>query len=150
MNHPMSVFPFSLSSLLGQQADRHNNQPPARIRAAMEFLQNLSQKTMSEVAANDVGFETIDGQKLTTAEANAQASACHLLSDYFLGTLELDRWEKTEIESKNRTLHNCGPGTLLTCIVCGGSPKPDCVFCRGMGHFLVFPTSAGKNSVFGD
>lgn len=73
-----------------------NNESPARIRTALEFLGSLSFKTMKRVYNAGDGshqFIEVEGQSLTNTEKGAQDAAHTLLTDYFNGELKADVWE---------------------------------------------------------
>lgn len=110
-------------------------EPPARVRAALVFLNDLTMKTMNRVAATEHQIQEVDGQKLTEDEGSAQATACHLLSSYFAGTLKPDYWE-----SKNER-HAGNPGSVLRCFACADlrEPMPECTLCNGAGRIVVYP-----------
>jgi len=72
----------------------HGGIVPARVVAAMEFLDRLTHKTRTGAAINEDTIEKIDGQRLTTAESNAQATACNMLNDYFRGKMRPNYWER--------------------------------------------------------
>ena len=59
--------------------ERQREDAPARIKVALTLLDALTTKQMTRAAANPMSIELIDGLKLTTAEANAQATACNML-----------------------------------------------------------------------
>ena len=132
-------FPFLSMPALQQTSEVG---PPARVTVALGFLAQISAKTMQKVAINEHQFEVLDGQKLTTAEANAQATAANLLSDYFHGKLKPDYWEDqgdSHLPSGDKL------GVIISCVACGpGQVKQDCYLCQGLGKILVFPTSGGK------
>lgn len=126
--------------------------PPPRVEVAMGFLRQLTMKQMPHCAVNDISIEWRDGEKLTTAEANAQATACHMLNDYFLGKWKLNHWEKIQSNAiLNETEGNChGPefmGKIISCFACpqNSPPRRDCVFCKGEGSVLVMPTSVQED-----
>jgi hypothetical protein len=111
--------------------------PPARVRVALEFLRDLTFKTMPKVAINDVAIEDVPLQKLTAEEEAAQDAACFLLSSYFNGRLQLNVQEKSELEQSKRA---DGPGVVMKCQLCYGGPiNPGCALCKGSGNVIVFP-----------
>lgn len=146
MNQPIPMsFPL-LMPFTGpqQQSTSHLNQVPARVQMALSFLQDLNIKTMERIAANDVGFETVEGQKLVDEEVWAKNAACNLLRKYFDGSLRPNEWERLLLRSGPKYPPN-EKGVLINCIQCHGHyspPRPDCVFCRGTGSLLVFPTAS--------
>lgn len=124
--------PFPFMGMPSQE----KQSPPPRVKVAMDLIQFLSMKTMTKVFVNEVGFHPEEGQSLTTAEANAQATACNMLNDYFLGKMKITEWEK----SSERKIE--GTGTILQCFACAPGPtKSSCKLCKGTGQLLVFPTS---------
>lgn len=132
MNFPFLPFPIMPAPSQGSEIV-----PPARVRVALEFLSQISTKTMQKVAINEHQLEVLDGQKLTTAEANAQATAANLLSDYFHGKLKPDYWEERD---DNSLPSGDEPGLLIRCISCEpGQPKQNCYLCQGLGKILIFP-----------
>lgn len=123
---------------------------PARVDKALEFLAILSQKTMCRAAANDISIEILPGQILSDEEANAQATACNLLSKYFAGGLTPDVWEEIKVRAaQHQADHINTTGHLLHCIACQpGPPRADCPICSGSGRILVTsvgPVVAGPN-----
>ena len=117
-------------------------QPPARVRIALEFLTNLSSKTMLRAAANDLSIEVIPGQDLTSNEKDAQLAACDMLADYFGGRLKQDIWEKAEFDMTLRRIGSSEmPGVIIRCVLCAPGPgRVDCGLCRGTGSLLIFPS----------
>jgi hypothetical protein len=113
------------------------NEPPARVLVALHFLKHATQKTMTQLAVNDVGFQEVEGQKLTEDEEWTHKAACKVLTDYFQGRFKLDRWEKGMQEEVRG-----GPGTVLNCLACSpGPPKPNCQMCRGTGTLIAYPSA---------
>lgn len=134
MNPPQGFMPYPIMAF-PPPPQREDSIPPARVRVAVEFLNNLSFKTMPRVAMNDVNIETIDGQKLSLREQEAQSAACNLLISYFKGELPQDVFEKQEV---------LGKGTIINCLACNPSrpPSPSCRICQGTGSLIVFPSNA--------
>ncbi len=141
MNQPQPGFlPFPMLMGAGPIPSPMAPECPARVRAAMEFLQQLSFKQMVRGVATEHVIDVIPGQKLTTAEANAQASAANMLSLYFQGKLRVNFWEKLERDQMNTGFGGLGPGTPINCVNCiGGAPKSKCPLCKGSGNLIVFP-----------
>jgi len=54
---------------------------------------------------NDVGFDTIEGQKLELCEQQVQAAACNLLSEYFKGKMKPDLIEREFLDNKYREVY---------------------------------------------
>jgi hypothetical protein len=131
----MSNGPFVLMQppMQSQDTSYSRKEPPTRIQVALVFLQQLTSKTQPRVATNDISIERIEGQKLTTAEINAQATACNMLNDYFLGKLEPDVFDKTEEHLPE------SPESYIRCFACGSHAQAGCVFCCGSGTVLVRP-----------
>ena len=133
------IMPFPIG-----QSQPEREIPPARVRVALEFLMQLTVKTMTRAAISDIAIEEIPGQKLTSGEQDAQQSACQMLADYFRGHMEPDMREKEERELLKRGLSGRDPGLFLRCMACAPGPiNPNCRLCRGLGSVLVFPTSEG-------
>jgi hypothetical protein len=144
---PFLPFPFPVPQ--GNTIIEPDRDIPQRIRVAMEFLQFLAHKTSPRIAVNEGTIEEFPGQKLQPFEINAQLNACELLSDYFKGNLKFDRYEKEqrrppefiEVEREDNSPPIMGPGNVIQCKVCKpGKCHPDCIFCKGSGSMLVFPT----------
>lgn len=128
--------PWPFAPFYQPQAERViEQQPPQRVKVAMEYLYYLASKTTDKAAPHGLGCEVIDGQKAAPAETAAQTAACELLRNYFRGDLEPD-WYEEAIE-----MENLPPGgTLLNCPVCnemGGKPREDCPVCKGCGQIIV-------------
>ena len=125
------------------------DQPPARVRLAVDFLALLIHKQMPRAAVNDMAIEWAEGQKLTGPEVESHIAACDLLTDYFRGRLRSDPWEKqlmnrerlrTELEKEQATAGHGKTCLAMRCLNCPtGHPRPDCVMCRGSGNVLVYP-----------
>lgn len=144
MNHQNSSFQFPMIPMPMMSPHRSQDVlPPARVRAALEFLTDLTFKTMPRVAVNDISIEEIEGQRLSQHEARAQQNACNMLCDYFTGSLAPDFWEREKIRLENANVNGMsGPGTVIRCLACSpGPPRPDCHLCKGGGTILVFPTA---------
>lgn len=135
-------FPFGFWMPRGGQQPPEDREPPMRIRVAMDFLRLVTHKTSDGAVPHGVGAEHIEGQKLVPAETAAQTAACELLRNYFRGELKPDVWEEKAKEEKKE--NPAGVGRLISCVLCSGKqrPDPDCVFCKGMGTLLIYPTSA--------
>lgn len=149
MNNPSNqgsqmpfVFPLMVNPNQERERGLHVNEVPARVQVAMAYLKQLTIKTMTQLAANDVGFETVDGQELTKGEAAAQDSAANLLRDYFAGAYVPDSCEEGDREVERRVTAVLGQRGLSTpCYQCrmDRSVMPQCPVCRGTGRVLVFP-----------
>ena len=145
----MMPFPFLMPFPAGPQGSPQGSEPPARVRAAMEFLCNLSMKTRSVVAVSDIAIEEFAGQVLTAAETEAQQTACRMLSSYFKGNLPLDFWEELREKRVGQPLPS-SPGMVIRCAACAPGPtQPDCVLCHGAGQLLIFPTSGSPEGAVG-
>ncbi len=117
---------------------------PPRVFAAMTFLRQLTEKTSATIAANDVGMEEYDGQELIVEEQAAQAAACGLLRDYFMGRMAPNEWEEMTLKHDHR-----GKGAIIHCPACGGGshrvPGIVCPLCGGSKSLLVFPAHPGEH-----
>ncbi len=126
--------------------------PPGRVQVALEYLAMLTFKTRKSAVVNDISIQVIDGANLTTAEANAQASACNALNDYFNGKLKPTYWERVPKEHHSECYSEGGyderpehPSMYIRCFACAPGPTaPDCRFCRGTGKLIVTPVSDGS------
>ena len=146
MNNPGSPVPFMFPLMVNPNQERerglHVNEVPARVQVALAYLKQLTIKTMTQLVANDVGFETVDGQQLTKGEGQAQDSATNLLRDYFAGAYVPDSCEERNGEVERRVAAVLGQRGLSTpCHQCrmDRSVMPQCPVCRGTGRVLVFP-----------
>ena len=129
----------------GNMPDVDRDEPPARIKVAMEYLAQVYFKTMPRAAVGSVGIEWAEMPKLSTAECNAKETAANLLVDYFRGNLELNVWEKGKLV--NDVGDNDKPGALLQCIACPfGHPRPECKLCHGCGTIMVTAVSRGLHT----
>lgn len=134
--------------------------PPGRVQVALEFLGMLTYKTQKRGFANDTTIEVVEGTVLTKAENNAQATACNLLNDYFLGKTKPTYWERQPKQRRYveqydgpcddgdcEECHNVPkqyPTSYLKCFVCGpGNTNPNCDLCCGTGRIMVTPVEAG-------
>mgnify|MGYP001574195025 CR=1 FL=1 len=141
-----SPMPFMFPIMVNANQERghglQTNEVPARVQVALTYLKHLTIKTMTQVVANDVGFETVDGQELTKGESAAQDSAANLLRDYFAGAYLPDSCEERNGEVERRVAAVLGQRGLSTpCYHCRGerSVMVQCPVCRGTGRVLVFP-----------
>jgi hypothetical protein len=121
-----------------------DNEPPVRVKMAMEYLRHTTIKTMTRIVANDMEIFESEGQDLTTAESNAQASAANAVNDYIKGTLELTEVEKED--SRFNVVPKGKVGMYMKCFACfpPGPPNSNCSVCEGYGHILVFPARGKK------
>ncbi len=111
------------------------NEVPARVAFAMRALDFFAAKEMDRIAVNNVGFETLPGQKLSHAEVNARESAANLLNVYFLGKVEPDRWER-RLLAQNKS--EKAKGVTMLCPNCPRhEPLPSCAYCGGCGRVTV-------------
>lgn len=113
--------------------------PPARVRAALEFLANLGGKTATRAAANDMAIELIPGQELSAGERHAQEAACEMLAAYFAGRLRPNYWERRP--PRRGRPGGDGDGALISCPVCRDGASSRCRLCRGTGMLMTYPTS---------
>lgn len=107
----------------------HGNEVPARVTLALEFLAQLTFKTMTRGMVSGVGMAEIDGQELLPVEHEAQAAACNMLTAYFEGRLEPTAWEVNVTRA-----HLPGAAQITGCPRCGGTGKLDdrkCPACNG-------------------
>lgn len=129
--------------------------PPGRVQVALEYLMLTSSKTMTRAAVSDNAIQLIDGQVLTTAEANTQATACNVLNEYLLGKLKPTYWERIPKERISYDVpdqHECPsdegrppfPSMFIRCFACAGSSNDQCQFCLGTGHLIITPTPGGE------
>lgn len=142
MNHRHNQ-PMPLTVITTPQPEMmrvENLEPPVRVQVAVAVLRELTGKTRSTCAINDLSIEIIDGQKLTHAEANLQASAANFLTDYLKGKDGCDKWEKEKVRVTYEMNESCH-GTILNCFSCASLPQPlsTCKFCKGTGTVLVSP-----------
>ena len=139
-NQPAFVpIPMQIVQQGGFQQQPMFGRPPARVIAAMDLLHLFTMKTMKRCAANDVGFNELEGQQLTSQEERAQNSACSALSKYFEGNLKPDQWEQKDINTDPRSVRS-EPGTFIQCFNCAPRPpQQNCPFCKGCGNVLVYP-----------
>jgi len=127
--------------------------PPLRVQVALEYITLMANKAASRIAANDLKIEEIPGQKLTKAELNTQTTAAHILNEYFLGKLPLDRFEKRDAKKKIPAItiemddeedepEERDGGTTMPCFECvvaHGAVNPQCERCKGKGNLIFFP-----------
>lgn len=137
MNQQMPFMPIPIFNYgAGQQQSQFQESViPGRVKLAVQFLQDLSHKTMDRAAVNDLSIEVIQGQKLKCPEENAQSAACNMLIAYFRGELEPDKYD-------HKTRENQSPGTILRCFICGGKgavSSVPCELCKTSGTILVYP-----------
>jgi len=131
---PISFTPVSQNEPIPRLSD----EPPARVQFALEWLRHLTVKQMPRVASNDQGFHELDSLKLTTAERNAEASACNTINEYLLGKLEQSSWEREQETMKG--VPKGSAGVVLKCVMCQPGPNnPRCVLCKGTGQIISFP-----------
>ena len=123
---------------------------PTRVLVAMEFLAYLTAKQQVRAVVNSVSIELIKGQALTTSESNAQASACNLLNDYFLGKVKPSHQERLQRDVVDSIIAPDGvlnTGRVIKCFACGFDqpPRDGCLFCNGTGTLLTYPiTNQGE------
>lgn len=147
MNNPQQQFlPISLPMVYPQR--EHSapgvSYPPARVQVAMEYLLQLTFKTMPRAAVNDMSIDWQDGQKLIGSEIESQMAACDLLTEYFRGNLKQDDWELQAVMNEKHRAAGVpdGPGLAMQCLACpAGRYNPSCVMCRGSGKVIVYPMS---------
>lgn len=118
---------------------------PQRVQVAMEFLGMMMVKGRKEAAVSPLSIEIIDGQTLTDEEANAQATACNLLSKYFAGTVEMTAAEAADYQAYiRRESSRPGGGVIIHCVACTGNEdtRANCRLCNGSGKIIVNPVNA--------
>lgn len=155
------VFPFIMPMQGGGQDNLRNhlpfNDPPARVKVALAYLQSLTDKTAERGWAgfSSLGIEITEGQKLTPREHYAQHTACDMLASYFKGDLQPTEWEKLQmraievfikLEEDGGSVNDLGEGKLLTCPGCGqvGKIRPNCIICKGSGQLLCYPVAPSQ------
>lgn len=138
--NPISAFTaLPILPIGGPSFQSPAEQPPARVRVAVEFLQNLNFKTMDRIAVTDIEACCFDGDELSPTEECARDAACDLLTDYFMGKLKPSLWEQKAISDKDPR----SGGMVIRCMACGTVVQQDCIFCKGTGSLLVFSTVSG-------
>lgn len=123
------------------------NEPPARVRMAMDFSLSMARRASPMVAVNDLHIEEIKTAKLTGHEQAAWDAACVALADYFNGKLDLDVFEDVLVEGMEVETTRRRMGKRLVCGVCHGEKflldqdkqKRTCGLCDGAGMILVIP-----------
>ena len=139
-NNQPGFIPIPMQVVQGGYQQPMFTRPPARISVAIDLLYQFTMKTMKRCAANDVGFNELDGQNLTSQEERAQNAACALLSNYFEGKLKPDIWERNDIDKDPRMASHNEPGTFIRCFRCAPEPAAQsCPFCKGTGQVIVYP-----------
>jgi len=145
------MMPFPFGQMMPDQQDIRPQVPdiivPARVRIAMEFLNSLTVKGMTRAAVYESGAQEIKGQNLSDEEADAQATACNLLSQYFAGKLPPDQWESLRVDALKKqaaTGEKNQKGMVLNCVMCSNrrQPRRDCPLCEGSGVILVVGAKA--------
>ena len=139
----MSPFPFPIPyPFLGgsqQTPGLLDNDAPARVKVAIEFLSQLALKTLPRAAATEHVIEWADMPKLTANEISAQGAACSMLIKYFGGDLTLDTWEMMRQKAASKgTVPSTKPGTLLRCFACASEFDCDCKVCSNKRTLLVY------------
>lgn len=129
---------MDLVPILVQQPNQQMNQiqqqllaeaAPAKVRFALDFLCHLTLKTAPYVMRVNGAIDAIDGQQLSKAELNAQASAANLLNDYFVG-----KW-KAPMERRRKMIKSKLPPMTCNCL----GKCPTCEFCNGSGKVIITP-----------
>lgn len=152
------VSPFAHPPYYNEERSRPpwlQNETPARVNVAMSFLMNLTFKTMTRAAVNDISIQLIPGEKLTKEESIAQANACHMLSDYFTGNMNPDIWEEQFLKNampkkpiNPKELDPRAAGVIVPCPAClnqSGRIQADCNLCGGSGHLITVPVNGKRN-----
>lgn len=122
---------------------RANTNPPARVQAALVFLNQLTAKTGVVYACTDMrGLEVEQGQKLSPHEVEAQKAACNMLAQYFAGTLPLTHYDPQWTPPyapvavpAEPCLPKCPDYAECQCPACviWGSLNEKCDICNGTG-----------------
>lgn len=150
MHHSPMSFPMIVPFPIPQNPAGAQDQVPARVRAAMGFLDALTAKQMTRPFGNDHALDTIEGMKLCPEEEATRTAALILIQRYFDGKYTLDGLEKQKGKLAYESPY---PGTLLRCHVCVGAhgqPSPKCPVCRGFGQLMTFPAPEGGVASHGD
>ena len=136
--HPENQFPQSPLMMMypfmqQRGSDGNTNQVPARVRVALEFLNELSAKTARRPVANDMSIEIIDGMELNATEEIAQTAALRMLTSYFSGQLQPSTWEQYHLQQDK------GHMLLLPCPGCNGEAEKvgGCTQCGGRGKVAL-------------
>ncbi|RJQ26389.1 hypothetical protein C4577_03495 [Candidatus Parcubacteria bacterium] len=133
-------FPFIVASQQGGN-NLLENDAPARVKTALDFLQQLIIKTMPRAAASDNQIEWAPETKLNANEVAAQGAACNLLVKYFSGDLKADSWEEVRRKAaKEGMLPTRTCGTLMRCFGCAPDYTGECHICDGKRTVLVYPS----------
>lgn len=138
--NPSSFLPFPLTLIRPvEQEKNQSNDPPARVQAALRFLDSLSSKISPKAAVNDMSIEWAEMPLLSKQEVATQDAACTMLQDYFSGRMLPDNFERMT----NRAFEG-RIGTFVRCFVCyPEQAKSTCILCKGTGQLLVFSTNEG-------
>ena len=126
-----------LQQAQNQQRDQASDVPPS-IRTALHFLHQLTHKTASIVAPNNVGSsEIVDGQKLTKTEVKAQDAACELLIAFFDRAKDMCVNHSKAPNYGMKSDHQ--EGIVLPCPMCMGnkSQVQSCMTCGGSGEISL-------------
>ena len=114
-----------------------DNDAPARVKVALEFLSHISQKTAMRCALNEHNIEWQNGQKLSANEIAAQGAACSLLIEYFSGKMRLNDLEIARQRAATRgVIPSSRPGVPMRCTACSGN---GCNICNQRGNVIVYP-----------
>jgi hypothetical protein len=125
MQYPMNpFFPMVITRNDQQNHPEAPQEPPMRVQVAMGLAAQLTRKTMPQVAATENNIEIVPGQSLTGEEEGTRATALNMLSHYFAGKLEPDRWEQQGLHAAQ------GVPTMQFKCICSGH-NTDCPFCGG-------------------
>ncbi len=120
-----------------------HDEPPARVRTALEYLGLCTFKTLPRIAVNDMAIEQFDGMKLETDERDARDSACKLLKNYFDGKLSHTDAEAITLNNLDSSKDKgMGRGSYINCPACvqsKGMADPRCRLCQGVGEVIIYP-----------
>lgn len=147
-NHSMQSFPFPIPYIVGgsgggSSSGLLDNDTPARVKTALEFLAQITIKTLPRAAACDSSVEWGPITELTANEKAAQGAACSLLVKYFAGDLKPDGWEVQRKKAAEKGINPTGkPGTLMRCFGCAPEFSGDCYICEGKRSIMVYPTGS--------
>lgn len=141
-NTPQPFFTIMPMPWGGQHPSQYQGQPssdvPARVRTALAFLGQLSERAMDRAAVNDISIEVLPGQKPAGNELIAANAALNMLIDYFGGSLPLNHWEKTQNDLMRQDL--CPIGPVIRCPACNNAVSlTPCLLCQGTGKLVVQP-----------
>ncbi len=140
-SYPFPI-PFPMFGGSQQAQGLLDNDAPARVKVAIEFLAQLAIKTLPRAAATEHTIEWAEMPKLTANEIAAQGAACSMLVNYFAGDMKLDSWEAMRQKAAIKgTVPSSKPGTLLRCFACAPDYVDDCKVCANKRTVVVYPST---------